>query len=242
VENYGMGLGWFTIICLCLFILMAIIIEVIKKGSGIEETAAPTQFDFEENIFVAAWQAFSERVETFFRTIIQNFANNTPPPPEPITPPILYDTSSAKQQIVKFEFSDNGQQVVKLPPLSENVVRQLKSMQGETISGTPSNGNNATLQNLQSNGNSNDNSNATETPRPIGFKQGYTNANSNEKNSPTQTVYTENVEGHKLRVCANCGTSYVYGHARQKYCKDKCRIEFWEKKNGRKLKKKKAKG
>ena len=230
VANYGLGLGWFTIICLCLFILMAIIIEVIKKGSGIEETAAPTQYDFEENILVSAWQAISERVETFFRTIIQNFANNTPPPPEPITPPILYDTSNAKNEIVKYEFSNDGQRVVTLPPLSENLTRKGSKVVAKAQQSNESSNNGSN--------DSNDNSNAKEARRPIGYKQGH----SYKKDSPTQTVYTENVESHKLRVCANCGTSYVYGHARQKYCKEDCRIAFWEKKSGRKLKKKKAKG
>jgi hypothetical protein len=114
-----------------------------------------------------------------------------------------------------------------LPPLSENLTRRDRKVVAEK---QPFNEN--------SNNDSNDDYNAPEARRAIGYKQGHSYKN----DSPTQTVYTENVEGHKLRVCANCSKSYVYGHARQKYCKDKCRIEFWEKKNGRKLKKKKAKG
>jgi hypothetical protein len=66
--------------------------------------------------------------------------------------------------------------------------------------------------------------------------------------APTQTVYaradakrvTQDIpiptpvpDGQRL--CDHCGTAYVYGHARQKFCSEKCRIESWQDKNGKQI-------
>lgn len=40
----------------------------------------------------------------------------------------------------------------------------------------------------------------------------------------------------KNRVCAHCQTSYIYGHSKQKYCSDQCRVEAWEERTGARLK------
>lgn len=58
---------------------------------------------------------------------------------------------------------------------------------------------------------------------------------SNEKRN------TENV-GDGNRICKNCNKVYTYRHRNQKYCSDECRIEAWEKRTGRKLKKGKKGG
>ncbi len=50
---------------------------------------------------------------------------------------------------------------------------------------------------------------------------------------------TQNVEGSK-RTCSHCGKAYVYGHARQKYCSDDCRVAAWEARTGRPLQKQKS--
>jgi len=95
---------------------------VIKKGSGMEEVAVPTQFDFEDGVLASAWEAISERVETFCRTIIQNFANRTAPPPKPVKPPIVFDKSEAQKRVVKVEFEQpNEQPKITFPPISENM-------------------------------------------------------------------------------------------------------------------------
>lgn len=66
-----------------------------------------------------------------------------------------------------------------------------------------------------------------EARRPIGFFQ--YNANRN----------TQNVDGNK-RSCAHCGQAYVYGHARQKYCSEDCRVAAWELRAGRPLQKQRS--
>lgn len=37
------------------------------------------------------------------------------------------------------------------------------------------------------------------------------------------------------RLCEHCGTVYKYGHARQRFCTEKCRIESWQEKNGKQI-------
>ena len=65
---------------------------------------------------------------------------------------------------------------------------------------------------------------------PIGFA--YANRDAPAR---TQTVETQTVNDH-LRNCEHCGTAYIYGHRRQKFCTDQCRIDAWQDRTGRKLK------
>lgn len=37
------------------------------------------------------------------------------------------------------------------------------------------------------------------------------------------------------RICDHCQTVYTYGHARQRFCGEKCRIENWQEKNGKEI-------
>lgn len=54
-------------------------------------------------------------------------------------------------------------------------------------------------------------------------------------NRITKVVQVEN------RQCKNCKKGFVYKHHKQLYCSDKCRIENWEKRTGKKLKKRSKK-
>ena len=44
---------------------------------------------------------------------------------------------------------------------------------------------------------------------------------------------TERTNETKQRTCTHCGTPYVYGHARQRFCSDQCRITNWKQLNGK---------
>lgn len=39
-----------------------------------------------------------------------------------------------------------------------------------------------------------------------------------------------------IRYCKNCGKPFIPRHHKQLYCSDQCRIEYWEKRTGKKLK------
>jgi hypothetical protein len=61
--------------------------------------------------------------------------------------------------------------------------------------------------------------------RPIGFAYG---------NRITETVHANQ------RLCKHCQQPYTYGHARQVYCQDFCRVAAWEIRTGQTLKKQRA--
>lgn len=64
-----------------------------------------------------------------------------------------------------------------------------------------------------------------EVRRPIGFAYG------NRRETFTQNVHSNE------RLCQHCQQSYVYGHARQRYCSEVCRVASWETRTGRTLQK-----
>lgn len=70
--------------------------------------------------------------------------------------------------------------------------------------------------------------------QPIGFAYANRNAYTRTQTVETQTV-TQPGNDH-LRNCEHCGTAYIYGHRRQKFCTDQCRIDAWQDRTGRKLK------
>jgi hypothetical protein len=70
------------------------------------------------------------------------------------------------------------------------------------------------------------------TRPPIGFM--YAN-----RDRDTTKIVNENrpaVNDTNLRACGHCGKSYVYRHAKQVYCADQCRIDAWQDRTGKKLK------
>jgi len=70
--------------------------------------------------------------------------------------------------------------------------------------------------------------------RPIGFQYGATKQHTQ---NVTQNVTSSNEgnAGTESRFCAHCGTTYIYGHSRQKFCSDACRIKNWKERTGREL-------
>jgi hypothetical protein len=64
----------------------------------------------------------------------------------------------------------------------------------------------------------------------------------NNDNSITKVVRVEKIDlkGNE-RSCKNCNEKYIYKHHKQMYCKNACRIESWEKRTGKRLKKKSKK-
>jgi len=73
-----------------------------------------------------------------------------------------------------------------------------------------------------------------ETRPPIGFAYANRNAPARTENVETQTVHTNQ------RLCEHCQTPYIYGHARQRYCTEVCRVAAWEGRTGKTLKKQRA--
>jgi hypothetical protein len=70
----------------------------------------------------------------------------------------------------------------------------------------------------------------------------------NFKNSMSSTISTTPSNENRLnenrnlsnkigneRICEHCHEAYIYNHAKQKYCSDKCRMKAWEERTGKKL-------
>lgn len=85
-------------------------------------------------------------------------------------------------------------------------------------------------QDLTHNFSSNGNGLPKNERQPIGFAYANRNAPARTQNVITQTV------SEQTRVCEHCGTPYVYGHRRQKFCTDQCRIDAWQNRTGRRIK------
>ncbi len=91
-------------------------------------------------------------------------------------------------------------------------------------------------------------------PTPIGFhvpspNESRIDASRNNETRINETRYNntddkEPIETQKVkytRICPNCNTGFIHKHHMQKYCSTACRVQYWEKKTGRKLKYKKSK-
>jgi hypothetical protein len=78
--------------------------------------------------------------------------------------------------------------------------------------------------------------------RAIGFRFSWQNANDNRNNenriNENRINENRNDSNSNLRTCPNCGKQYIYKHHKQIYCSEACRIESWEKRTGKKFKKK----
>ena len=117
VQAYGLGLGWFTIICLIVLILSIILDEVHKKGSGIEQKVLPSPYDFSTSIVGEFFSVVSDKIQGKIRTKISEWEKKTPTPPLPTAPTNLYDLSQLEQSIltVKVEERPEETKIVYLP-------------------------------------------------------------------------------------------------------------------------------
>lgn len=88
---------------------------------------------------------------------------------------------------------------------------------------------------LKKDENENRNENRNDT-RPIGFKIPKTDAKDvkNTKSTKEQPKAKSTTKSTQT-VCKNCGCNYTKNHHKQVYCSTQCRVDFWQKKNGKKL-------
>jgi hypothetical protein len=91
VQQYGTGLGWFTVVALFVFVVSVILDRIHSKGSGIRETVELNQYDIAPNTLTEAWSALRERIQYSVRYRVKAFADKTPPAPLPSSPNELYD-------------------------------------------------------------------------------------------------------------------------------------------------------
>lgn len=209
---YGNGLAWFTIICMCVFLLSVVIGEIHKKGSGIEQVAVPNQYHFSQSVFSEFSNMIGEKINYKLRDKIKTLAEKTPPPPLPSPPPSLYDLANAKKQRLTFEIEENKNLKYFLAnPLPVIDETKIIAKNGSTTS-----------------------KNMADVATPI-FKE-----KTLEKTIIRKSYNEEKTKDYE-RICLHCSKPYIYRHHKQKYCCDECRINAWQKKTGKQLKLKKKK-
>lgn len=260
---YGLGLAWFTIICLSVFVFSVIIEQIHYKGSGVKQIVMPTQYYFSQPVLSDLSSMIYEKLNYTLRNRIQRWASKTPPPPLPAGPSNLYDLSALSQQWIVVDpdragllsksgiKSDNQY----LSELEQIIIQYLKAyldlkkcnlieesdqmeLKADQVIKAYL-GNQATPENVTSLKKEligfiigkNPNPFEKHHHRPIGFKI--------ENNYPCKESLRKSYNAHnphgKERTCANCQSTYIYKHHKQKYCTEKCRIEAWEKRTGKSL-------
>ena len=134
----------------------------------------------------------------------------------------------------KYQFSDIKQNIVKYDIAKVNTKKQAVKIAAKTSQirqiGYKTNKQNDT--------NTNDIVNVSNKAITSVLNDFDTSNDTNNDYSNTIVVHTENVHN---RICKNCHSGFTYKHHKQLYCTSACRIENWEKRTGRKLKKKSKK-
>ena len=133
VNNYGGGLGWFTVVCLFIFAVSVILDRIYRKGAGIKETIQIESYDFRPSASKEWFYSIRERINYLMHHKVKLFADKTPAAPLPAQPGVVYDLSAAlkhteyKLQLVSNEKNEKVLNLnTKEPELSNT--KQLRQM------------------------------------------------------------------------------------------------------------------
>lgn len=110
ISKYGGGLGWFTVVCLFIFMASVILDRIHYKGSGIEEKIQLSQYDISPSAWIEAKEAFRERIGYLLRRRIFDFAEGTPPAPLPMAAGELYDQTKLTDKVVELQTEETEEQ------------------------------------------------------------------------------------------------------------------------------------
>lgn len=119
VNSYGGKLGYFTLVCLFLFVAANILDRIHAKGSGIREIIDVSQYDISPHWTTNALQAFMDRINYYLQSRIKAFADATPPAPLPEQKAELYDPTQGANVTITLKIgkeNDTGENVVYIEP------------------------------------------------------------------------------------------------------------------------------
>jgi hypothetical protein len=115
-TKWGLGVGWFTVICLVYLVLVIILDEAHAKGSGISEKAEPSQYNFDPSVLAELFAAWGERFNYWTRSRIRAYTDKTPAAPLPATIKSLYDRTDIGLPVIELKADpQTAQQVIYLP-------------------------------------------------------------------------------------------------------------------------------
>lgn len=204
VSAWGGSVAWFTVLCLVILLLAVALQEVHAHGSGMQEESIPNEYFFRESPYSAFMGALTERIHATMFGWIKAFEEKTPEPPEPGKPPTVYEYEQ-KVERRPIGFT-TGKTIKESSEKSSGVSSGVSSVSRETQ---------AEIDNLKRR------LKAYEEREKAGV-------------SKERIVAYDFRKETNLKTCEHCQTSFVYRHAKQKYCSEDCRKNHWESINGRK--------
>lgn len=208
-KSYSGYIGYFTLFCYIFFLFTYILNEIYHKGAKIDLTPIPSQRHFDPSVVALFFEAAKERLDVFFRTHIYNFSNNTKAQPLPDSYRILH-TFKAKtfDEVLKVESDFEQTKIVKLPTKRHKIAASVNDTEPTK---------------------------EAEKRHTIGFRKESSN-DSNDTQKVENKAITKIVGGGEtIGQCPNCLESFTKNHKKHTYCKDQCRIDFWQKEKGRKI-------
>jgi hypothetical protein len=213
-SRYKSYIGYFTLMCYVFFLSVFMMNEIYHKGANIEIKPIPSQRHFNPSVLAAFMETVKEKIDVFFRTKIQNWADKTPPQPLPLSLSALYDfKADLLTETVKIQTTGKEMKVIKLPLKVHEIAATATDEAPE------------------------------KTQRQIGFMK-HNDTNGKDETltaSVSKSVSTASVGSEKTRICLYCNVPYTYSIHNQKYCSEAHRVAAYEERTGRVLLKKKAK-
>ena len=209
-KNY---VGFFTFFCYVFFLLAFVLDEIYKKGAGIEEKPIPHQRHFSASLFSELSEAVKARIDTFFRTRIYKFSNNTKASPLPVALDSLYDyKADALKNVHSIESEPTEAKVITLPTKPLRATGKLKDDTPKKDDTEP------------------------KKSRQIGFNVDEKETVENAKTAAdiTAAVYLEKPQP-KMKNCEWCNAQFEYVVYNKKYCCDDCKQQAWTAKSGKKF-------
>jgi phage anti-repressor protein len=214
-SRYKGYIGYFTLMCYVFFLSVFTMNEIYHKGANIEIKPLPSQRHFNPSVFAEFIETVKEKLDVFFRTKIQDWADKTPPQPLPLSMSALYDfKADVFTDTIKIETTGKETKVVKLP------------LKVHKIAAIGKEDNQATQRQI---GFRKDDNTKGDTAEKEAVRNAYNATNMSISNTTKYTILN----------CAfePCGQPFERRTTFQKYCCEEHRIAAFESRTGRQLKK-----
>jgi hypothetical protein len=214
-SRYKGYIGYFTLMCYVFFLSVFTMNEIYHKGANIEIKPLPSQRHFNPSVFAEFIETVKEKLDVFFRTKIQDWADKTPPQPLPLSMSALYDfKADVLTDTIKIETTGKETKVVKLP------------LKVHKIAAIGKEDNQAAQRQI---GFRKDDNTKGDTAEKEAVRNAYNATNMSISNTTKYTILN----------CAfePCGQLFERRTTFQKYCCEEHRIAAFESRTGRQLKK-----
>jgi hypothetical protein len=223
-AKYKGYIGFFTLACYVFFLSVFTMNEIYHKGAQIDIKPLPSQRHFNPSVFAEFVETVKEKLDVYFRTKIQSWADKTPPQPLPLNMSALYDfKADLLTDTIRIETTGKQTKIVKLPLKVHKIAAEKQD--DMTVK-------------------------ADETPvkiRQIGFKKQDDTTDDDKPKQDNTAVHndyrstdifkddtkTKIVTSGDFGKCEHCGNDFFRNHKKQRFCDEECRKDAWKNKTGR---------